>query len=505
MVENGVYGERMAQMCAQYRIAHETHDGAWMEAPDVGAIAARLDAARRGRFHAPCRRAPRDHHRAPELISLRSGRLCAAHGVQIAARRRQQLRRRSHRFRGPQPRGRGRDGEQVPARRAGCFVRDRAAQRACAAAVSRTYYLDLAGWRDCRISATRRSRRPCMSYYGLRRGAARVSASRAAAPRAISATRRWPNRCARAWRNWASSGAARAAESSVVLRAYRCPPASPIRCCTMPQGRWLRDLCGAGRSVEDAVPHPRWVNFAGGYRPAARMRCAVARVSLPAQHQCGSPPPIEVVVAGRCARFRAQRCRRRARIALNFLPCAVAAVLATAPCPASAQDDPVIPPPPAPNVTPDAPARAGWTSWLNPATAPFIPVPEIAVDPDSGTTLGMLATWVQTDDQHEIRRIFAPDVLHDLAIGQGIFQHSPDAHDGRNVRRPALRRQRGFCPLAPGWFSRSSGDFLANRFAEQASVYARAHRRLAASGQGPNREGISHGNRKNRCRHRRHG
>ena len=45
IVENGVYGERIAQMCAQYRIAHERVVGSWMEAPDVRAIAARLDAA----------------------------------------------------------------------------------------------------------------------------------------------------------------------------------------------------------------------------------------------------------------------------------------------------------------------------------------------------------------------------------------------------------------------------------------------------------------------------
>jgi 2-aminoethylphosphonate-pyruvate transaminase len=45
IVENGVYGERIAQMCAQYRIAHERIVGSWMEAPDVEAIAERLDAA----------------------------------------------------------------------------------------------------------------------------------------------------------------------------------------------------------------------------------------------------------------------------------------------------------------------------------------------------------------------------------------------------------------------------------------------------------------------------
>ena len=45
IVENGVYGDRIAQMCAQYRIAHERVVGSWMHAPDLEAIAARLDAA----------------------------------------------------------------------------------------------------------------------------------------------------------------------------------------------------------------------------------------------------------------------------------------------------------------------------------------------------------------------------------------------------------------------------------------------------------------------------
>jgi len=45
IVENGVYGERIAQMCAQYRIPHERVVGSWMEAPDIATLAARLDAA----------------------------------------------------------------------------------------------------------------------------------------------------------------------------------------------------------------------------------------------------------------------------------------------------------------------------------------------------------------------------------------------------------------------------------------------------------------------------
>jgi 2-aminoethylphosphonate-pyruvate transaminase len=45
VIENGVYGERIAQMCAQYRIPHERLTGAWMEAPSLKAVEARLDAA----------------------------------------------------------------------------------------------------------------------------------------------------------------------------------------------------------------------------------------------------------------------------------------------------------------------------------------------------------------------------------------------------------------------------------------------------------------------------
>jgi 2-aminoethylphosphonate-pyruvate transaminase len=42
IVENGVYGERMARICAQYRIAHDRVVGDWMRAPDFEAIARRV-------------------------------------------------------------------------------------------------------------------------------------------------------------------------------------------------------------------------------------------------------------------------------------------------------------------------------------------------------------------------------------------------------------------------------------------------------------------------------
>jgi 2-aminoethylphosphonate-pyruvate transaminase len=48
IIENGVYGERIAQICAQYGIVHERVVGDWMQAPDWSAVAARLDAVSGG-------------------------------------------------------------------------------------------------------------------------------------------------------------------------------------------------------------------------------------------------------------------------------------------------------------------------------------------------------------------------------------------------------------------------------------------------------------------------
>jgi len=42
IVENGVYGERIAQICAQYGIDHERIVGDWLRAPDLDSVAARL-------------------------------------------------------------------------------------------------------------------------------------------------------------------------------------------------------------------------------------------------------------------------------------------------------------------------------------------------------------------------------------------------------------------------------------------------------------------------------
>jgi outer membrane protein assembly factor BamA len=68
---------------------------------------------------------------------------------------------------------------------------------------------------------------------------------------------------------------------------------------------------------------------------------------------------------------------------------------------------------------PPPPATPGWTKWFNPATAPFIPVPEIAQDPDSGLTLGLIPTWVTTDANRNVTRIIAPDVIYNPNFGVG--------------------------------------------------------------------------------------
>jgi Omp85 superfamily domain len=83
-------------------------------------------------------------------------------------------------------------------------------------------------------------------------------------------------------------------------------------------------------------------------------------------------------------------------------------------------DDPTQAAAPGPIAPPPAKPPNWLGRWFNPATAPFIPVPEIAVDPDSGTTLGLIPTWIQADDNHEIRRIIAPDIIYSPNFGVGV-------------------------------------------------------------------------------------
>jgi hypothetical protein len=120
---------------------------------------------------------------------------------------------------------------------------------------------------------------------------------------------------------------------------------------------------------------------------------------------------------------RAKR-RRRAVIAVNLFWSSVVLMLAM-PCRSESAEDPApqVPqtqlPAPEPSATQVATPQTGSSRWFNPATAPFLPIPEIAVDPDSGTTLGFLAVRLETDAHHEINRIIAPDFLHNPYFGYG--------------------------------------------------------------------------------------
>jgi len=72
-------------------------------------------------------------------------------------------------------------------------------------------------------------------------------------------------------------------------------------------------------------------------------------------------------------------------------------------------------------VAPAAAAKpaSGIMRWLDPATAPFLPIPEIDVDPQSGVTVGLIAAVLRVNDHGEIERITAPDVFHSHYFGWG--------------------------------------------------------------------------------------
>jgi hypothetical protein len=74
---------------------------------------------------------------------------------------------------------------------------------------------------------------------------------------------------------------------------------------------------------------------------------------------------------------------------------------------------------PATPATPVAPPPSGLARWLNPATAPFIPIPEIDTEPHNGLTLGLIPTWLHTNSRDEIERIVAPDIIHSQYFGLG--------------------------------------------------------------------------------------
>lgn len=54
------------------------------------------------------------------------------------------------------------------------------------------------------------------------------------------------------------------------------------------------------------------------------------------------------------------------------------------------------------------------------APAPaFVPIPKITTDPNSGTTVGVLPTWLVENEDGRIHRIIAPDIQHNTYFGWG--------------------------------------------------------------------------------------
>jgi 2-aminoethylphosphonate-pyruvate transaminase len=79
IVDNGVYGERIAQIAAQYRIAHAVVKHDWMDAPDLARIAAAVDAG--GFTHLAAIHHETTTGRLNDLEALAD--LCRRHGLRL--------------------------------------------------------------------------------------------------------------------------------------------------------------------------------------------------------------------------------------------------------------------------------------------------------------------------------------------------------------------------------------------------------------------------------------
>jgi 2-aminoethylphosphonate-pyruvate transaminase len=218
VVENGVYGDRIAQICAQYGIAHERVAGDWMRAPDWDEVAARLD---QGSFsHAAVVHHETTTGRLNDLSAL--AEICRNRGVGLLSDCVSSFGAEDIDFAHPSL-------EAIAGTANKClhgvpgvsFVIVRRA--ALARAVRRTYYLDLG--RLVRLQDARGTPfTPAVhAYYGL------VEALREFADEGgkLARHRRYAALAERVRSGLAERGieaAIPARESSVVLRAYRLPP-----------------------------------------------------------------------------------------------------------------------------------------------------------------------------------------------------------------------------------------------------------------------------------------
>jgi outer membrane protein assembly factor BamA len=68
---------------------------------------------------------------------------------------------------------------------------------------------------------------------------------------------------------------------------------------------------------------------------------------------------------------------------------------------------------------PTAEEPAPWWRWLDPRSSPFIPVPVVGTDPNSGTTVGIMPVFLENNENREIDRIIAPDFVYNPILGYG--------------------------------------------------------------------------------------
>jgi hypothetical protein len=62
---------------------------------------------------------------------------------------------------------------------------------------------------------------------------------------------------------------------------------------------------------------------------------------------------------------------------------------------------------------------AGFDRWFDIRNTPLIPIPEVATDPTSGTSIGVLPVYLVTNANKQITRIYAPDVIYHPGLGLG--------------------------------------------------------------------------------------
>ncbi|HEY6483003.1 MAG TPA: hypothetical protein VIY54_05695 [Steroidobacteraceae bacterium] len=133
---------------------------------------------------------------------------------------------------------------------------------------------------------------------------------------------------------------------------------------------------------------------------------------------------------------------------LKHLHCLlVGLVLAVVAWPAGADEPADVPGPDASGAQPAHPPPM-LPKWLNPSGLPFIPIPEIATDPNGGTTVGILPVWLKTDDEHAIRRIIAPDLFYNQYFGWGfhgrLYEYTSEDEQSSLVAGLQERVQRQF-------------------------------------------------------------